>query len=291
MKTVSNELFRAVVAVHNVDSSGGLSTPAASLTKSIDITFPGRSYHLLRVLSEAFAQSETDFASMILSHALSETLKILPDILPDDEFAMVEDKIIGSLGLPAYLRLQPIFPFRKGLMIPNFAEIATKQGVFFGQWRYRDDQVTILDLCSKSPVATYNTTTKPEVSFDGITLQWDASNVKPLFGEVEDKETFIGALEAADILVIGESGYLYKQDEYSDDLIFAPFANFAEQGILNNKLFKEYFKISEIGTSFTIEPLSTALSAARKNNGNLWMCGGVSLRAISVNNVIVSPEE
>jgi len=291
MKTVSNELFRAIVAVQKVDDLQGQSTPAASLTKKMDINFPGRSYHLLRVLSKAFAQSETDFASMILSHALSETLKILPDILSDEDFAKVEDRIIGSLGLPAYLRLQPVFPFQKGLLIPNYAEVATREGVYFGEWKFNEESVSVVDLASRTTLGNFEIKSKPEVSFDGITLQWKGCNVKPLYGEVQETDSFIGALQSADLLIIGDAGYLFKQDEYTDDLIFAPFANFSESNILENPSFKENFKVTDISGSFTVEPLSTAFSNAQKHDANTWICGGVLLRAIAVNNVIVSPEE
>lgn len=291
MKNVSTELFRAVVAVHQGSNPTNGSATAAADTKTLEIAFPGRSSRLLTVLSETFAQSENDFASMILSHALSETLKVLPDLLTNDQFAEVENRIISGMGMAAYLQLQPVFPFHKGLTIPNYAEISSRQGVVFGEWQASADEISIVDLYSKDPLFTYQTKSKPDVSFDGITLQWKESNVKPLYAEANAHETFVGALEAADILILGDQGYLYKEDEYTGDLVFAPFSNFKEQSILKDQEFRKYFRVDEKGGTFTIEPLSFALSQAQKNENGDWSCGGVVLRAVSISNVIISPEE
>lgn len=291
MKNVATELYRAVVAVKQGKESLGLSAKATGPSESLDIAFTGRSRHLLRVLSETFAQSESDFASTLLNHGLSETLKILPDVLSDEEFARVEERIIAEIGLSAYLSLQPVIPYEKGLPLPNFAEVSTRKGVTFGKWVKSEDSVLVCDIHTQEVLFTFGIADRPEMSVDGITWQWKGSNVKPLFGVSAQAECLVDALEEADILIVGSEGYLYKEDEYSGDLVFASFSNFAEHALAKDEEFKKLFHVTEKAGSVSIEPTSSAMSTAEKTDNGSWICGIYTLQALTVNNVIISPEE
>lgn len=285
MTLVNSNLYRAIVTVaHGKESPGGSS-------ELLDIAFTAQSRQLLRVLSETFVQSEGEFASTLLKHGLSETLKILPDVLADDTFSQVEERVIAEIGLAAYLRLQPVLPYQKGLLQPNFAEVSAREGVFFGKWSKSDESVSVCDIHTQEVLFTFRIADRPKMGIDRMTWEWNGSNVKPLFGEPIQVETLVDALEVANILILGAEGYFCKEDEFSEDLVFSSFENFAEHALVKSDEFKKLFRVIEKEGNVSIEPTASALSVAEKGEDGRWMCGGCALLPLSVVNVIICPEE
>ncbi|MFA0809497.1 hypothetical protein [Microbulbifer epialgicus] len=291
MKDVATEVYRAVVALEQGTASQGSYAKKPESSETLEVTFTKRSRHLLRVLSETFAQSESEFASTILNHGLSDTLKILPDVLSDKEFAQVEEQIVSDIGLSAYLSLQPVLTYQKGINLTNFAEVSTGDDVYFGRWLEKDGVVSICDFYSHDSLFIFEIKDRPIMSIDGVTWQWSGLNVKPLYGESISHELFVSALEKADILILNSGEYFYKKDEYSSELIFSSFSNSVSESCVMSSEFKKLFRVTETQGNISIEPTSNVFSAAEKGEDGFWICGQCSLLPISVNNVIISPED
>ncbi len=288
MKNVATELYRAVVAVKSRQVREG--TLANEPGESLDIAFTGQSRHLLRVLSDTFAQSESDFAATLLNHALSETLKIMPDVLSEKEFTLLENRIIEELGLSAYLTLQPIFPFEKGMSYPNYAEVSTKTGIVLGKWHCQEAQVAIDDPVTGKTLYSYPKSTTPEMSVDGITWQWSGTNVKPLYTQSVSTGNFVEDMERADVLLIEGVGYFYREDEYLDDLKFASYSNTQEECVAE-KSFRFAFKVDDRSDGVTIEPTPEAMGVAKLSENGVWEVGDIFVRAFTLQNVIINPAE
>ena len=288
MKNVTTELYRAVVAVKSRKESeeGLMDVP----DESLDIVFTGNARHLLRALADTFAQDESDFAATLLNHALSEVLKIMPDILSENEYVLLENRIIEELGLSTYLTLQPIFPFDQGITYPNYAEVSTKSGVVFGKWSNQENQIVVDDPVTEATLYSYPKTTTPDMSIDGMTWQWSGTNVRPLYTQLLSSGSFVEDMERADVLLLEGVGYFYREEEYLDDLRFISYANTQEEGTAKRSI-RLAFKVDDLSDGVRIEPIPEAMGMAKKLKSSIWEIGDIHISAYSMQSVIINPAE
>jgi len=287
MRKIASELYRTVVSVKRRQIADGVSSGQAD---SLDITFSGQSRLLLRVLSESFEQSEEEFASTLLHHALSESLKIIPDVLSKEDFVLLESQLINKLGLEAYLSFRPIFPFKLGVSYPNFAEVSTKAGVSFGQWFNEKDQISIGDPITGKTLYIYPKSIKPEVSIDAVTLQWEDTNLKPVYVHPVATGDLIEDLDRADILFILGIGYFHREDEYLDDYKFVSYSNTSED--LTSELnLRASLKTDQLSNGTRVEITPEAIRVAKPTKEGSWEIENISIQAYTMQNVIIDPAE
>jgi hypothetical protein len=289
MKNVATELYRAVVEVKSrkVSEDALMNVPP---DESLDIAFTGHSRHLLRVLADTFVQDESDFAATLLNHALSEALKIMPDVLSDEEFALLENRIIVELGLSAYLTLQPIFPFDQGITYPNYAEVSTKAGVVFGKWNNQKNQIVVDDPFTEKTLYSYPKSTTPDMSIDGMTWQWSGTNVRPLYTQPLSSGNIVEDMGRADVLLIEGVGYFYREEEYLDELKFISYSNTQEESVVGSS-FRLAFKVDDLSDGVRIEPIPEAMMMANILESDAWEIGDIHIRAYSMQGVIINPAE
>ena len=288
MKDVATELYRAVISVKaNGEKLGKIDAKDSSL----ELEFGGETRQLLKVLADTFIQSEEHFASNLLHHALAETLKILPDILPSGEFESLEQRIIGTLGISSYLSLRPIFGYTQGLGIPNYGEITTKNSIVLGSWDCLEKTVNITDPFTGNELYSYSLDNKPSISIDGTTLQWAETNVKPIYLSPVNSGNLVNDIENADILRVGESGFFYREDEYVDALSFKPYSNYNRE-LIQDARFTDLFNVRGIENGEPlVEPKSKLYSSASQSEDGSWYVGAMRVVGYSSSEVIINPAE
>jgi hypothetical protein len=285
MNKVSPELYKAISSVKNTKE-----TNTAFPIDQLGINFSGDSRRLLKVLSETFSQSETDFAETILLHALSETLKVMPDVLSEKEFNKLEERIIKELGLAAYLSLRPVFPFAQGIQLPNFAEVSSQKGIILGKWANTEEMIIINDPVTDKSLFSYSKGIQPELSVDGFTWQWVGTNVKPVYLQPVNSNNFVSTIDSANVLFIEGVGYFYREDEYLDDLKFSAYSNI-ENKIIQNKAFTDLFSvIGNEQSTYSIQPKTDAFKMAHQKSCGKWEIGKVRIQIFSLHNVMISPD-
>tara|TARA_R110002072_G_scaffold303138_1_gene495386 strand:- start:1665 stop:2534 length:870 start_codon:yes stop_codon:yes gene_type:complete len=285
MNKVSPELYKAISSVKNTKE-----TNATFPSDQLGINFSGDSRRLLKVLSETFSQSEADFAETILLHALSETLKVMPDVLSEKEFNKLEERIIKELGLAAYLSLRPVFPFAQGIQLPNFAEVSSQKGIILGKWLNTEEMIVINDPVTDKSLFSYSKGIQPELSVDGFTWQWVGTNVKPVYLQPVNSKNFVSTIDSADVLFIEGVGYFYREDEYLDDLKFSAYSNI-ENKIIQHKEFTDLFSvIGNEQSTYSIQPKTDAFKMAHQKSYGEWEIGKVRIQIFSLHNVMISPD-
>lgn len=287
MKDVATELYRAIVSVKTVGDKA--TDQRRDVSSSLNIEFGGDTRQLLRVLAETFVQSEEHFASNLLHHALSETLKVLPDILPQQDFADLEEKIITTLGMPAYLSLRPIFDYDSGLEIPDYGEVSTREGVILGRWEKNQGSISIVDTATGKELYCYQISDRPTVSIDGTTLQWAGTNVKPVYLNQLQNRNLVRDLELADVIRVGDCGFLYREDEYEDSVSFKPYSNL-DRACFKDPRFLSLFDVKDCDNGgCLIEPTSKLFSLASEGQDGAWYASGLRIAGYSSSEVIINP--
>jgi len=284
MTTNAPELLSAIKAVSR---KGTIQNQVDFGQKPLNLKFSGDARNLVAVLADNLEQSEPELVSTLLNHGLSESLKALSELLSNDEFANLKKRLISELGFSVFLDLKPEFTYAQGLSIPNFAEVTVPHKTFLGRWTYSQNQVMIQEIHSPEVIFTFDDTHKPELSVDGVSWQWGEKNIVPFYVEEITPGDFEEDISNANLLVFGENGCFYREDEYLNELTFSSYDNASDMGLVNSKELAEIFEVRINKDKAVLKYKGNAKALIDHENNSGWNIVGTTLKLYKLHNVII----
>jgi len=176
---------------------------------SLTVNLGEREHRILQIMAAQYGDGEDQLIRRLLSHALSETILHMPEILGDSyAFDLFEERLIKQVGMGFYLSLSPVFPFAKAVDLADHAEVhVTEDEIVYGRWQYVLKELQIKDPSTGETMYRFPQGERPRLAGDGMGMLWRGVHVRALYTEEAPLTTFAQDMEDASAIWVNKGTY------------------------------------------------------------------------------------